>query len=97
MQSERNDSPMAIPLTCPGCKARVKAPAASAGHTLPCPRCGAPVAVPDPLAGVSLTLDDEPQAAAALPAISIGLGAVGSMLGFISLVGSLAGRPGRYR
>jgi hypothetical protein len=37
---------MAILLACPGCKAKLKAPAIAAGHTLTCPGCKRPVKVP---------------------------------------------------
>jgi hypothetical protein len=30
---------------CPGCRARIKAPAELIGQTRPCPRCGQPVVV----------------------------------------------------
>jgi hypothetical protein len=37
---------MPIPLTCPGCSARMKAPDAAAGKAVRCPRCQARIAVP---------------------------------------------------
>lgn len=40
---------MPIPISCPGCAARLNAPDGAAGKTVKCPRCKAAVAVPAPL------------------------------------------------
>jgi hypothetical protein len=39
---------MPIPVTCPGCHARLNAQDAAAGKTLNCPKCRTPIAVPAP-------------------------------------------------
>ena len=45
---------MAIPVLCPGCGKRFKAPDRGAGRTVPCPACTSPIAIP-----AVLTTDDE--------------------------------------
>jgi predicted Zn finger-like uncharacterized protein len=44
------DFAMPVNITCPNCKARIKAPDSALGKTLKCPKCGKPIAVaaPDP-------------------------------------------------
>jgi hypothetical protein len=37
---------MPVPISCPACRARLKAPDGAAGRTFRCPKCQAPVAVP---------------------------------------------------
>ncbi|MDY3551235.1 hypothetical protein R5W24_000310 [Gemmata sp. JC717] len=55
---------MAISVTCPGCSARLNAPAAAAGKTLTCPKCRAAVPVPAGAAPAFEVVEDEPPAPA---------------------------------
>jgi hypothetical protein len=50
---------MSIPITCPGCQARMKAPDTVAGRKIKCPKCGGVVGVP----GSAQVRDAAPQAA----------------------------------
>ncbi len=43
---------MPIPITCPGCSARMNAPDAAAGKKVKCPKCQTVLAVPAPVADV---------------------------------------------
>lgn len=57
-------NPAAIRFACPGCRARIKAPAALAGQGRSCPGCGHDLRVPHPVredSGPILVLMEGPE------------------------------------
>jgi hypothetical protein len=53
-------STVPIPLTCPGCSARISAPDTAAGKAVKCPKCQTTIKVPAPAASAFEVVEDKP-------------------------------------